>query len=357
MSMKILPAANLYYGTYPLKKSVYKSPEYETSQRNAAEVSAQNYRANFLPAFTSLKYKEGENNFCDTHFFRDYETLDKTAHLIKKYFPKGTDILDFASSNGEEAISLHAILDDSKRNRYKIFCFDKSKNIIDIAKKGVYTVYTGPSQDGYLLIKNPHDRQLKKIITSFNNLMEETVKPDYQINDEQFINFITQMYEDDFRMKHYKIRDEYKNNFEFNVGDINDIEKLYPEKQAGAILFRNAFYIPTHNLALNEFDVKVRTDINKQEIIDNIVDKVYEKLQPGGLFIMGDNEKDHVFLADENLTDAETLFIPSYLATIYKYPPVYKALTRDNRFKPVHEKTIDCAIGRMQIFTVWQKNK
>lgn len=356
--MKILPVTN-FNTQQPsgFKISKEKSTAGYHRQPSSSLVSAENYRANFLPAFTSLKYKEGENNFCDTHFFRDYETLDKTAHLLKKYFPKGTDILDFASSNGEEAISLHAILDDSKRKRYKIFCFDKSKNIIDIAKKGVYTVYTGPSQDGYLLIKNPHDRQLKKIITSFNNLMEETVKPDYQINDEQFINFITQMYEDDFRMKHYKIRDEYKNNFEFNVGDINDIEKLYPEKQAGAILFRNAFYIPTHNLALNEFDTKIRTGINKQEIIDNIVDKVYEKLQPGGLFIMGDNEKDHVFLADENLTDAETMFIPSYLATIYKYPPVYKALTRDNRFKPVHEKTIDCAIGRMQIFTVWQKNK
>ena len=159
---------------------------------------------------------------------------------------------------------------------------------------------------------------------------------------------------------------ENENKFFFRVGkilqydrlpNINDIENLYPEKQAGAILFRNAFYIPTHNLALNEYDVKVRTDINKQENIDNIVDKVYEKLQPGGLFIMGDNEKDHVFLADEILTDAESLFIPSYFAVIYKYPPVYKALTRNNRFKPVHEKTIDSAIGKMQIFTIWQKNK
>ena len=357
MSMKILPAANLYYGTYPLKKSVYKSPEHETSQRNAAEVSAQNYRANFLPAFTSLKYKEGENNFCDTSFFRDYETLEAAAKILKRNFPHGTDILDFASSNGEEAVSLYAILNSGQKGKYKILCFDKSQNIIDIANKGVYTVYNGVSEDGFLLMDELKDKRNRKLKAYFDKMMEEVPAPSHKINDEHFMNFISQMYEDEFKIKHFKIRDKYKDNFQFNVGDINDIDKLFPDKKAGAILFRNAFYIPTHNLALNEFQSDIRTDINKQEIIDKIVDKVYDKLLPGGLFILGDNEKDHVFISDECLTDAETLFVPSYFATIYKQPPVYKALTREHRFSPVHKKMINCAMGKMEIFTVWQKNK
>ena len=356
IGMKILPVANLYTPNSGFKRRRENS-SLSVKQPPTAAIPAENYRANFLPSFTSLKFKEGENNYCDTSFFRDYETLEAAAKILKRNFPHGTDILDFASSNGEEAVSLYAILNSGQKGKYKILCFDKSQNIIDIANKGVYTVYNGVSEDGFLLMDELKDKRNRKLKAYFDKMMEEVPAPSHKINDEHFMNFISQMFEYEFKIKHYKIRDEYKDNFKFNVGDINDIEKLYPEKQAGAILFRNAFYIPTHNLALNEFDVKVRTDINKQEIIDNIVDKVYEKLQPGGLFIMGDNEKDHVFLADEILTDAETLFIPSYFAVIYKYPPVYKALTRNNRFKPVHEKTIDSAIGKMQIFTIWQKNK
>ena len=357
--MKISPLIQFYTSKPTLKNDKKQSVQCPVNSYST-KLSAENYSANFMPNFTSLKFTEGENNFCDTHFFRDYETLEKAAQILKRNFPSGTDILDFASSNGEEAISLYAILNNGKNAKYKILCFDKSQNIVDLANKGVYTVYNRCAEDRYLLYENPDSGTTKDIIKYFNNIMEETGKPAHQINDEFFISVLTNLCnlcDDDFKIKYYKIKDDYKNNFEFNVGDINDIENLYPEKQAGAILFRNAFYIPTHNLALNEYDVKVRTDINKQEIIDNIVDKVYEKLQPGGLFIMGDNEKDHVFLADEILTDAESLFIPSYFAVIYKYPPVYKALTRNNRFKPVHEKTINSAIGKMQIFTVWQKNK
>ncbi len=355
--MNISPVTN-YYKPVSVSKYMQKNEPHKSECFNCAKLSSENYKAAFLPSFGSLKYREGENNFCDTSFFRDVETLDKAASILRKKFPKGTDILDFACSNGEEAISLHAILNNKNKGKYKIYCFDKSKNIIDIANKGVYTVYNGPSSDGYLI--SPfvlHDKKYKELVNAFNEIMEETGKPDYPINDENFLKFISQMYEDEFKIKHFKIRDKYKDNFQFNVGDINDIDKLFPDKKAGAILFRNAFYIPTHNLALNEFQSDIRTDINKQEIIDKIVDKVYDKLLPGGLFILGDNEKDHVFISDECLTDAETLFVPSYFATIYKQPPVYKALTREHRFSPVHKKMINCAMGKMEIFTVWQKNK
>ena len=356
MSMKILPVTNLYTSTSSFKSCREKSTV-RLKQSQSVTVSSDNYRANFLPSFTSLKFKEGENNYCDTSFFRDYETLEAAAKILKRNFPHGTDILDFASSNGEEAVSLYAILNSGQKGKYKILCFDKSQNIIDIANKGVYTVYNGVSEDGFLLMDELKDKRNRKLKAYFDKMMEEVPAPSHKINDEHFMNFISQMFEYEFKIKHYKIRDEYKDNFKFNVGDINDIEKLYPEKQAGAILFRNAFYIPTHNLALNEYNMNVRDDINKQEVVDKIIDKVYEKLLPGGLFIMGDNEKDHVFLADENLTEAETLFIPLYCASIYICPPVYRALARDKRFKTVYGKTIDCAMGKTGIFTVWQKNK
>ena len=66
------------------------------------------------PSFSSLKLKNDENNYSDTCFYRDADTLDCAATLLEKTFPKGTDILDFASSNGEEAISLYSLIDKSR---------------------------------------------------------------------------------------------------------------------------------------------------------------------------------------------------------------------------------------------------
>lgn len=66
-----------------------------------------------------------------------------------------------------------------------------------------------------------------------------------------FIYFI--MRHPDFKIKYYKVRDEYKDNFKYERGNIFNIDKLGPKK-AGAIFFRNAMYIPTNNYGIDEFD-------------------------------------------------------------------------------------------------------
>ena len=60
----------------------------------------------FNNTFKSLKLTNNANNFSDTSFYRDPRTLADTTKHLQEAFPDGCDILDFAGSNGEEAISL-----------------------------------------------------------------------------------------------------------------------------------------------------------------------------------------------------------------------------------------------------------
>lgn len=357
--------------------------KYNYCRANQSVCSSSNIDSFYSPSFKSLKYQSGRNDFCDTSFYRDLPTLVASTQILHQEFPKGTDILDFASSNGEEAISLYTLLHNKNNAKYNIHCFDKSQNVIDIANNGVYTVYSCGSDDAFLYkdfstnfmkdfikiylggIKEEFSSKNKSIDSlqylakkQFNEIMEPIQKPSFEINDVDFINYMEQMFGTDFKLKHYKINDKYKDNFKFNVGDIQDIDKILPDKKVGAVLFRNAFYILTDNYALNEFDYVPENNVqlNKQKVIEGVVSKVYEKLSPGGLFILGDNQKDHIYLADDSLKENEKLFIYDYYAEVYRKSPLESALEKDNRFKPVFKKTINTALGEIEITTIWQKN-
>ena len=309
------------------------------------------------PSFSSLKLKNDENNYSDTSFYRDIETLDCAATLLKKTFPKGTDILDFASSNGEEAISLYSLLDKSS-GKYKIYCFDTSDRAVELGKKGIYTVFYPMSYD-YLLLPDfsmINGSDTREIKSKFYSIMEETKKPGYEIND---INYISQIEKlPDYKIRYYKLKDEYKNNIEINKGNINNIDKVLPNKKVGAVLFRNAMYIETGNLSANEFSFSEDLDINKKEIIKKIVDKVYDKLLTGGLFILGDIEKDHIYIADNHVDDKDKIFIRNYCTSIYKNSPLWEALSKDGRFEPVLYKNVDSPVileKGEKVPTIWRK--
>ena len=255
--------------------NLYISKTYECKShigtRNCAEIN-QNDRV----TFTSLKLKNGENDYSDTCFYRDLKTLSSAAIILRETFPQGTEIMDFACSNGEEAISLYSFLNDQTHNNYKIHCYDKSERAIELGRKGVYTIFKPKSFDHFLLPdykeKNtPGEvkKLLKNIKYHFYKIMKITPEPDYEINDPEFTEFLKES--PDFKIKYYELRKQFKDKFKFNVGDIKDIDKIEPEKQVGAILFRNAMYIETGNLAVNQFSLNEDLNINKKEIIWKIL--------------------------------------------------------------------------------------
>ena len=151
-------------------------------------------------SFSSLKLKNDENDFSDTSFYRDIQTLMFAAHILKQTFPNGACIMDFASSNGEEAISLYSFLNDTNNNNYKIYCYDKSDKAVELGQKGIYTVFSPQSYDYFLLPGYTLSNTKNEVRRCFNEIMQETEKPDYEINDTDFINQLKET--SDFRIKY-----------------------------------------------------------------------------------------------------------------------------------------------------------
>lgn len=313
--------------------------------------------------FSSLKLKNDENNFSDTCFYRDITTLRAAEKLLRYNFPNGTIIMDFAGSNGEEAISLYSLLNDKSHNKYKIYSYDKSAKAVSLGQKGIYTVFSSNANDYFLLPDSKYTKLLKdkngqvnELRERFLEIMEPVARPAYEINDRNYLYRL--LASPDFHVRYFKLKDKYKDKIKIEEGDIHNIRNLLPDKKAGAILFRNAFYIETGNYGINEFSLLEDLSVNKKKIIENIVDKVYDKLLPGGLFILGDIEKDHIYIADNSVKDKDKYFIRNFGVAICKEPLLWSALEKDGRFEPVFYKKVDspCALREdMKVPTIWRK--
>ena len=119
---------------------------------------------------------------------------------------------------------------------YKIYSYDTSKKAIDLAKKGVYTIFRPMSFDQFLMsdfelntLSVETQQYTKDIIKKFSKVMEMTTKPKHTINDPDFEDYIKTHSRHKF--EYYKIKDEFKKNFDFEVGDIKDIENLAQGKK------------------------------------------------------------------------------------------------------------------------------
>lgn len=352
--MKIFPIKNIQLQN---TKNIYCS-EINTNKNNIenrslssnSNISSDVYKSNFLP-FKSLKMRgiSLNNDFCDTSFYRDADTLRQSVDVIKENFPEGTDIMDFACSNGEETISIYSLLGHNPQ--YKIHGFDRCPKAIDLANAGIYSVMTKGICDSFLTGENCNDENYD-LKNKFYKIMDVVENPDFK-NDEslKLVRLMNSFPE--IKLKFFKLKDEHKKELSYNLGDINDIKNLGPQK-VGAIYFRNAFYIPTKNYDLNEFDIsEIYDKTDKKQVINDIVDKIYDKLLPGGILVLGNLLKDHVYIAGDDVPEDEKLFLPSYFCHIYKESPLHAALSKDNRFIPIYftEGEKSC----MSVPTIWQK--
>lgn len=317
----------------------------------------------FNNTFKSLKLTNNSNNFSDTSFYRDPRTLADTTKHLQEAFPDGCDILDFAGSNGEEAISLYTFLNKDNKNKYKIYSYDTSEKAIDLAKKGVYTLYRPMSFDQFLMSDFNFEYLLpgsveyvKEIRDSFSSIMERTQKPEHTINDTDFVEYIKTFPQ--YSMEYYKIKDKYKTDFNFELGNINDIENLAKGKKVGAVLFRNAMYIETDNFGPNQFDFEYDANLNKRNIIENLVAKVHKILEPNGVFVLGNIEKDHIYVADNSAKEEEKFFLNSFFVDIFKESPLWQALSKDKRFEIIGYSTVTQAVvmdNTDLVPTIWRK--
>lgn len=325
------------------------------------------------PAFHGLLYVDAKTGMpLDSWFYRDTKTLKSAVTEIKTTFPSGAEIWDFACSNGEETISVKSLLESPK---YTVIGYDSSISALKLAKKGIYTVFSS-WYDSFLLQKEKSSGDEKFLQEKFYGMMEEIQPPAFErhINNKTAYFNIKKFYHD-FQEKYFRVAPQKRKEIDIRKGDINEIKHYRSQNKVGAIFFRNALYQMTGN-DLNE-TIEQRKHFasrpmdNKKEIIEALVNKIHAKLETGGVFVIGDHIKDHLFLADRNLPKNEVILfkntpffdignrkhISSSDVKLFKESPLKRALEKDGRFIPVGFSKTSLDYGGIQIKvpTVWKK--
>ena len=325
------------------------------------------------PSFQGLLHIDPQTKVpLDSWFFRDINTITTATQEVKKEFPNGTNILDFACSNGEEMISLKALLPEKE---YKLIGYDSSSSALKLARKGLYTIFSH-WYDSFLLPQERANGIQQKLKNNFYNIMEETVPEDkYPLINNKTCYFRIKNSIPNFQEKFFKIKASYANDIDIRSGNIMNLDE-FRIKNIGAIFFRNALYQMTGN-DLNE-RIEQRKfletpNVNKKELIEKFVDKIHKKLEKGGVFVIGNHIKDHVFLADQNTPEEETIkfFNTEFFdkdnhlhkqaseLRLYKKSPLVSALEKGKRFIPIGYSTTHLEYGgvKIKIPTVWKKIK
>lgn len=377
--MRISSIANYNYKIYKNYKS-YNINNATNVSTNTKPVCANSYNINF----TSLQGVD--NDFAKSHstgFFRDMPTLTKSVEIIKNNFPEGGQILDYGVADGSEAITLYSIFND---DRYKIKGFDVNQDLINKAKVGYYEKDLDFLDD--VNFCSPEETK------HFRNFIKITQCPD---DDCSFPTIFT---------NEFRLNKKAKNSIEYNCGDIRDID-TNTDKKAIAIYFRNALYHLTDNtdgICLRSPGVamvsKNRSYEEKEKIIKEIADKIYDKLEVGGIFVIGDSAHENLYFApkgtkkedkvkisdlnyyQENLQlieyacKATSMFTHTKLngktitaGSLLKFyqdlgskyylkkTPVEAILTKDDRFIPVYRSKVPYVAEELSFPTIFVKVK
>ena len=297
-------------------------------------------------------------NSISTNFYHNPEVLQRSVKIIEKEFPNGTDILVYAGSNGEEALSINTLFNN--RQKYKIYSIDKSSKAIDFAHKGIYAIHP-LAEDGFLVNHNSENN--KQFLSQiFHTNFIETDKPSFPVNNVSDLVYTIRFDNIDFYPQKYFIpKRSCKENVSFIKGDIKDIETFNKHKKTGAIFFRNAIYQLTDN-DLNgvfKYGDKPNIEANKRKIIFEIIEKLYNKLETKGIFVLGNHLQEHLYIADKTIPLEDTVLAnKDRNIRFMKKHPLIEALNKNGRFKPLSEFLIQ-GLGNntLKIPLIWQKIK
>lgn len=313
------------------------------------------HSANFK-SYNKLDSKTGLS--ASTSFYHDFPVLKKSAEIIEKEFPNGTDILIYAGSNGEEALSTASLLKDPKK--YNIFSIDIFKEAVDFAKRGIYGIHP-LAEDGFLINKNKTNGE-KYLTSVFYKNFKETKQPKESLDNLTDMIFSLRLGSEElFPQKYFSPQDSIKRNVHFIEGDIRDISALQtPYKKAGAIFFRNALYHITQNdlTGVMKYGDSPNLTLNKQQVLDDLVKRVYDKLDIGGIFVLGSHLQEHLYIADKSVPQDKTVIADRARNIRYmSYPPHIMALNKIGGFKPLFEAEIKGIRNSIKLPLIWQKVK
>lgn len=291
-----------------------------------------------------------------TSFYHDYETLQKSVELIENNFVNGADILVYAGSNGEEAISIYSMLHNPER--YNIYSIDVFKDAIDYAKRGIYAVNL-MDEDSFLTETKPVDAVHNKLKDNFYRIFDKIEKPLKPLNNMEDVIY-TISFDGIDNQKYFKLKPEVKNQINFLQGDIRDINTFKTKSNSvGAVFFRNALYHLTNNDLTGVFRYGDMPDmkINRKQILKEVFGAIYKKLSTNGIFIMGDHTQEHFYLADGHTPIEKSVLMDEKRGIrIMSEPPHWKALLEIGNFIPKFSKEINRMGKRgVNIPLIWSK--
>lgn len=288
-------------------------------------------RNNKQIAFGFYSYVEDGHRTIDTHYLRDYPSLQKFADETKRSFQDGAVTLKYACSTGEGATSLAAIFNDE---RFNIIGLDISGEAQRARTKSHYISNDLTLDEKYLLdtcddIPENIRGRILKIREFFRNhfaykqsdrSLYPGVSAAYEINQNRAIpNLIYP----DRRFGDILLLDR------LDVGSL--AQNFQP---VSGISFRNAiFQLGTENHGLGKNVVQVIQDylygflkdrLSEQEVVERnvptvkeyddmigrykgIVQSMNRRLAPNGLVMIGNSPNDHYFIAPNGIHRGETM--------------------------------------------------
>ena len=346
-----------------------------------------NYQYQYKPAnnikFCGLLHIDKNNgNIIDSWFYRDCDVLEKSVQIITEKFPQGGDILDYASSTGEEQISIKSLLPN---NKYRIIGYDNSTDAINLGRKGVYTLFSN-WYDSYLMpnmnyplavsVLENHSKEeckkMQKLRRKFHEIMVEIpYNPAYKnINNKNV--FTAMKYENpEFVEKFYRLKEGLETQIDLRYGNFMNIGKYKKEGSVVAVFFRNAIYHLCKNNINEVFSYNApvgKFKDNKSRLMNFLVEGVYKTLDDNGIFVIGNHIKEHLFWADDT-TPAENVirfyetkfYNPrnvrhkeNRLRLCYKISPLEQAL-RENNFEPAGFSFVKFADILTKVPVIWKK--
>lgn len=318
----------------------------------------------YSPSFTSYnKIDKTTGLSTSTSFYHDATVLEKASELIQETFPKGTNILVYAGSNGEEALSLNTLL--KNRNNYNIYSIDTCDESINYANIGVYAIH--PCIEDSFLISEPKTDDEKRLSNLFHKNFIEIPKPKKQIDNLTDTIYRIQFDNKElFPQRYFVPNSTISKNIHYIIGDINNIKDFSlhsNNNKAGAIFFRNAFYHIVDNdlTGVLNYGDEPNLDLNKREVLDELVNnKIYNKLEVGGYLVLGNHLQEHLYIADKSVPIDDTILVDSERNIRYmKKHPLLEVLTKSGNFKPVFNSVVE-GLGQENDYKlplIWQKVK
>ena len=312
---------------------------------------------NINPSFKSyIKLNQETNLSVATSFYHDLETLKKAVEIIENNFPDGADVLVYAGSNGEEAISILSMFKNPEK--YGIYSIDICSEAIEYANRGIYSVHSA-AKDGFLVDNNENfsaDEQMAK--NNFSKVVTKIEEPPFKLNNiTDPIYYLRYGEEKCYTEKFYELNPSVRKKIKFVEGDIRDIKTFKTEKPVGGIFFRNALYHLTNNDLSGVFTYGDEPDkeTNKLEVLQSLVNDVDEKLAPNGIFVLGNHTQEHLYIADK-YTPADNKVPCGDNIELMTVPPHLVAFDRNGHFKKCYEGDIKLSdYMSMKMPLIWQK--